>query len=56
MSYYIGIDGGGTKTNCVLCNESLDVLHQTLSGPSNFLTIGTDKVADTVIKLINRLL
>ena len=52
MSYYVGIDGGGTKTNCVLCDESLDILYQTLSGPSNFLTIGTDKVSDTIIELI----
>lgn len=53
MSYFIGIDGGGTKTKCVLCNDSLEVIHQTQSGPSNFLTIGTDKVADTIIELIN---
>jgi N-acetylglucosamine kinase-like BadF-type ATPase len=52
MSYFIGIDGGGTKTNCVLCDESLKILHQKLSGPSNFLTIGTDKVSDTIIELI----
>ena len=55
MSYYVGIDGGGTKTNCVLCDESLDILYQTLSGPSNFLTIGTDKVSDTIIELIKEL-
>ena len=53
MSYYIGIDGGGTKTKCVLCNDSLEVIYQTKSGPSNFLTIGTAKVADTIIELIN---
>lgn len=52
MSYFIGIDGGGTKTKCVLCDESLNVLFQTQSGPSNFLTIGTETVTETIINLI----
>ena len=53
MSLIIGIDGGGTKTKCVLCNDKLDVIYETQSGPSNFLTIGTDSVADTIISLVN---
>ena len=53
MSYYIGIDGGGTKTKCVLCNDSLEVIYQTKSEPSNFLTIGTARVANTIIELVN---
>ncbi len=52
MSYFIGIDGGGTKTKCVLCDESLNVIFQTQAGPSNFLTIGTEPVAETIINLI----
>lgn len=52
MSYFIGIDGGGTKTKCVLCDESLNVIFQTQAGPSNFLTIGTETVAETIINLI----
>jgi len=53
MSYYIGMDGGGTKTKCVLCNENLEVIYETQSGPSNFLTIGTETVADTILDLIH---
>lgn len=52
MSFFIGIDGGGSKTKCVICDESLNILSKGLSGPSNFLTIGTSKVADTILHLI----
>ncbi|MBK8944890.1 MAG: hypothetical protein IPM32_06395 [Ignavibacteriae bacterium] len=52
MKYYIGIDGGGTKTNCVLCDENLNVMYSSQSGPSNFLTIGTRIVSHTILDLI----
>jgi N-acetylglucosamine kinase-like BadF-type ATPase len=52
MKYYIGIDGGGTKSKCVLCSENLNVLFQTQSGPTNFLTINIDNVAKTILNLI----
>ncbi len=54
MKYYIGIDGGGTKTNCILCNQDLEVLFRTQSGPSNFLTIGTEIVAQTILNLVKK--
>ncbi len=53
MSLYIGIDGGGSKTNCVLCDDDLKIIYKTQSGPSNFLTIGTDIVSETVLNLLN---
>lgn len=52
MSFYIGIDGGGTKTKCILTDENLNILYKTQSGPSNFLTIGTEIVSETIIELI----
>jgi N-acetylglucosamine kinase-like BadF-type ATPase len=52
MSYYIGLDGGGTKTKCLITDENLNVLHQCTGGPSNFLMIGTDEVSLTLYKLI----
>ncbi len=52
MTYYIGIDGGGTKTKCVLTDENLNIKFETQSGPSHFLTIGTDTVAETIVSLI----
>ena len=52
MNYFIGIDGGGTKTYCVLCDENLQVLNSLQSGPSNFLTIGTEIVSKTILDMI----
>jgi len=52
MVYFIGIDGGGTKTKCVLTDDDLHVKFHTESGPSHFLTIGTDIVSETIINLI----
>ncbi|MGA2005537.1 MAG: BadF/BadG/BcrA/BcrD ATPase family protein [Terriglobales bacterium] len=39
MAFYLGIDGGGTKTRCVLANETA-VLATTVSGASNIVRIG----------------
>lgn len=52
MAMLIGLDGGGSKTKCVLCNGSLDILYSTTSGPSNFLTAGIDTVTQTITELI----
>jgi N-acetylglucosamine kinase len=52
MNYFIGIDGGGTKTKCVLCDDNLNIIYSTKSGPSNFLTIGTNTVSETILDLI----
>lgn len=53
MQYYIGMDGGGTKTACVLVDSDLKVLHKCSGGASNFLIIGTDKVSQHISNLIN---
>ncbi|MDX1700618.1 MAG: BadF/BadG/BcrA/BcrD ATPase family protein [Melioribacteraceae bacterium] len=54
MNLYIGIDGGGSKTKCVLCDESLNIISEFQSGPSNFLTIGTEKVSQTILELVKK--
>ncbi len=53
MKYLIGMDGGGTKTKCVLTDIDLNPIYETIGGPSNFLVIGTDKVSETILNLIN---
>src|SRR5208282_73580 len=40
MSYYLGFDGGGTKTDCVLLDGEGNVLRQARGGPSNPLRAG----------------
>jgi len=52
MSLYIGIDGGGSKTKCVLCDGDLKVYYESYAGPSNFLSLGTEKVSKTILDLI----
>lgn len=56
MVYYIGLDGGGTKTKCVLTDNNFQSLYECVGGPSNFLLIGTDSVAETLLNLITKTL
>ena len=53
MKYLIGMDGGGTKTKCVLTDINLKPIHETTGRPSNFLVIGTEKVSETILNLIS---
>jgi N-acetylglucosamine kinase-like BadF-type ATPase len=42
MRYFLGFDGGGTKTECVLMNSADQVLARTFAGPSNPSRIGVE--------------
>lgn len=53
MKYLIGMDGGGTKTKCILTDINLNPVFETSGGPSNFLVIGTEKVSGTILNLIS---
>lgn len=52
MKYVVGIDGGGTKTNCVFADESGESIIESSGGPSNFLTIGNDKASSNLLSII----
>lgn len=54
MNYYIGIDGGGTKTKCVCVNEELKTILEMEGSASNPLVIGFDNAAVTLINLIEK--
>ncbi|MEH2369153.1 N-acetylglucosamine kinase [Nostoc sp.] len=41
MSYVLGIDGGGSKTVCILMDDLRQVLGRGEAGPSNYQSIGT---------------
>ena len=41
--YFVGVDGGATKTRAVVCNAALSVLGSGLAGPSNHHVLGLDK-------------
>lgn len=38
--YYLGIDGGGTKTTCLVCNENLEEVFRTVGSSVNFYSEG----------------
>jgi len=40
MRFVLGFDGGGSKTQCALMDESLQICAQSRSGPSNPLRVG----------------
>ncbi|GAC1621574.1 MAG: BadF/BadG/BcrA/BcrD ATPase family protein [Candidatus Acidiferrum sp.] len=50
MRWVLGFDGGGTKTSCILMDESGAIVSQSRSGPSNPLRVG---VAATLAALRN---
>ncbi len=42
MDYFLGFDGGGTKTECVLLDAAGSVVARASAGPSNLLRVGSD--------------
>ena len=42
MRYVLGFDGGGTKTECVLMDETGTIRGRSRSGPSNAVNVGTE--------------
>ncbi len=52
MKYLIGIDGGGTKTKCIVANPQGNPVYETSGGPSNFLIHGLDKVSENILNLL----
>jgi len=47
---FLGIDGGGTKTNAAIMNEEGSVLAEGESGPSNPLRVGVGTAVTNIIK------
>ena len=47
MSYYLGIDGGGTKTTCAVGDES-HLLATATAGPSNIVRVGESQARQSL--------
>jgi N-acetylglucosamine kinase-like BadF-type ATPase len=52
MKYLIGIDGGGTKTDCAIADLSGKIICQTVGKPSNFLIIEVERAIENLFTLI----
>jgi len=50
MEYILGIDGGGTKTECVLMDSEGEIVARSFSGPSNPYRVGVDSASREIGK------
>ncbi len=55
ITYYIGIDGGGTKTYGLIADENGKLLASTKRDTSNYLQVGIDKAKENLLGMINDL-
>lgn len=51
--FFLGVDGGGTKTNIAIMNENRDVVASSAGGPSNPLRVGVETAVTNIIKAID---
>jgi glucosamine kinase len=56
MRYVLGFDGGGTKTDCVLMDETGAILARGQSGPSNPTRVGFEEAAAALYEAAKRVL
>jgi N-acetylglucosamine kinase-like BadF-type ATPase len=55
ITYFIGIDGGGTKTYGVIADETGKLLASTKRDSSNYLQVGIDKARENLVSIIEEL-
>ncbi|GHU59169.1 ATPase [Spirochaetia bacterium] len=56
MALLLGIDGGGTKTEAVLCDDTGTFLGRTIEGPTNPTSDSIELIHDRLLALLNDLL
>jgi glucosamine kinase len=54
MAYYLGIDGGGTKTRCLLADETT-VLARAMAGGSNIIRLGETKASEALRTVVQQI-
>ncbi|HYA24006.1 MAG TPA: BadF/BadG/BcrA/BcrD ATPase family protein, partial [Terriglobales bacterium] len=53
MSVFLGIDGGGSKTSCVIGNAA-SILGSGISGPSNLVRVGEQRAREAIAAAITQ--
>ncbi|ODH01904.1 ATPase [Nostoc sp. KVJ20] len=53
MSYVLGIDGGGSKTVCILMDDLHQILGRGEAGPSNYQSIGIETTLQSIQSAIH---
>lgn len=54
--FVLGIDAGGTKTQCMIADETGKILAESFSGPANHQVIGIEKTVESLQKAISEAL
>jgi len=54
MNYYLGIDGGGTKTECLLVDETGQVVAHVLTDGCSYKEIGVSDAVKKIMYIISR--
>ena len=54
MSYVLGIDGGGSKTVCILINDKREILGRGEAGSSNYQSVGIEAAKYSIESAINK--
>lgn len=50
---YLGVDGGGTKTNVAMMNAANEIVAEGSGGPSNPLRVGVETAVGNIVKAID---
>ncbi|MDF2987091.1 MAG: ATPase [Eubacterium sp.] len=50
MRYFAGIDGGGTKTHCMICDENGIIVGEGKAGASNYQIVGSESCGNEIGK------
>lgn len=53
MKYFLGIDGGGTKTKIIIINELNEVLFENVSGPSSIDTVSIETTYENILTAVS---
>lgn len=53
MNYYLGIDGGGTKTKVIIIDQTEKILFENTSGPSSVDTVDLETTYQNILKAIS---
>lgn len=53
MNYYLGIDGGGTRTTASVCDESGAVICKAVGKTINFYSVGTETARKNLSEVMN---
>lgn len=53
MRYFLGIDGGGTKTTAVICDENLMTVATTVGESINFNSVGTETARKNLKSIVD---